>query len=143
MSRADTLSRPDTPEDRERERNSRLATLSPNQARHVRNVPDQPITYLIFSDRAVADEVLAEIGATADDRLGGVRVWDDRTGAALGSFEDASGRVAVGHPWTAEERTWLADYLDGWRSASIVRALPADWVVPDQDTSPERPNRRS
>jgi hypothetical protein len=98
-------------------------------------------TYLVFPDRATADEVMQEIAATpivADGLEWPVQLWDEDAGTAIGSFEAADGRVAVGHPWTGAERAWLADYVNGWRIVAILDALPADWA-PKGDDEPRRP----
>jgi len=87
-------------------------------------------TYLVFPDRATADEVMQEIAATptlADGLAWPVQIWDEDAGAGIGSFAAADGRVAVGHPWTRAERGWLAEYVAGWRAVEILDALPADW----------------
>lgn len=87
-------------------------------------------TYLVFPDRAAADEVMREIAATpivADGLEWPVLTWDEDAGIGIGTFEASDGRVAVGHRWTNAERTWIADYVDGWRAVEILEALPADW----------------
>ena len=91
-------------------------------------------TYLLFPNRAAADEVMQEIAATpilADGLEWPVQLWDEDAGAAIGTFEAADGRVAVGHPWTRAERAWVADYVEGWRSVAILDALPDDWKPRD------------
>ena len=98
-------------------------------------------TYLVFPDRATADEVMQEIAATpivADGLEWPVQMWDDAAGAAIGTFEASDGRVAVGHPWASAERAWLADYVEGWRTVAILDALPADWKPKGEDA----PGRR-
>lgn len=95
-------------------------------------------TYLVFPDRASADEVMQEIAATpivADGLEWPVQVWDEDAGTGIGTFEASDGRIAVGHHWTSAERTWIADYVDGWRTVEILNALPADWK-PKQDAEP-------
>lgn len=95
-------------------------------------------TYLVFPDRATADEVMREIAATpaiAEGLAWPVQMWDDDAGAALGTLEASDGRVAVGHPWTSAERAWLAAYAEGWRTVAIVGALPADWQ-PNGESEP-------
>lgn len=87
-------------------------------------------TYLVFADRAAADEVMREIAVTpivADGLAWPVQMWDEDAGTGIGTFEASDGRVAVGHHWTSAERAWLADYVDGWRNMEILEALPADW----------------
>lgn len=96
--------------------------------------------YLVFPNRAAADEVMREIAVTpivADGLAWPVQVWDEDAGAGIGAFEAADGRVAVGHHWTSAERTWLADYVDGWRAVEIVDALPGDWA-PKEAAEPAR-----
>lgn len=95
---------------------------------HLERAPGH--TYLVFRDRAAADEVLREIAATPILPEGlewPVQIWDEDAGAGIGTFEAVDGRVALGHPWTSTERAWLAAYLDGWRVVQILAALPADW----------------
>jgi len=90
--------------------------------------------YLVFPDRAAADEVMQEIAATpilADGLEWPVQIWDEDARAGIGTCEAADGRIAVGHHWTGAERAWLADYLDGWRSVEILDALPGDWQPKD------------
>jgi hypothetical protein len=92
-------------------------------------------SYLVFADRASADQVMREIAATpvvAGGLEWPVQLWDENAGNAIGTFEGADGRIAVGHPWTRAERAWVADYVDGWRAVAILDALPADWK-PKQD----------
>jgi hypothetical protein len=94
----------------------------------------------VFANRATADEVMQEIAATpivADGLEWPVQLWDEDAGTAIGSFEAADGRVAVGHPWTGAERAWLAEYVNGWRTVAILDALPADWA-PKGDAEPRR-----
>ena len=98
-------------------------------------------TYLVFPNRAVADEVMQEIAATpilADGLAWPVQVWDEDKGAGVGTFEASDGRVAVGHHWTSAERSWLADYTEGWRTVAILDALPADWQPKTGDDEPGR-----
>ena len=97
--------------------------------------------YLVFPDRAAADEVMREIAATpimADGLEWPVQMWDEDAGVGIGTFEASDGRVAVGHPWTSAERVWLAAYADGWRAVEILDALPADWTPKEED----EPGRR-
>jgi hypothetical protein len=97
-------------------------------------------SYLVFLDRATADEVMREIAATpilADGLEWPVQMWDEDTGAGIGAFEASDGRVALGHHWTSAERTWIADYVDGWRFVEILDALPVDWT-PEEDDQPGR-----
>lgn len=92
-------------------------------------------TYLVFPDRATADEVMREIAVTpivADGLEWPVQIWDDGASAGIGTFEASDGRIAVGHPWTSAERAWLAEYVDGWRTVDILDALPADWQPKDE-----------
>lgn len=121
--------RPSTDTERMRQRAARIAKVA-SVARRISDVPDQPITYLVFANSTVANEVLQELGATVDARLGGVLLWDDTSATAIGTFEDANGLVAVGHAWTLSERQFLADYLSGWRAAAIRRDLPPEWTEP-------------
>jgi hypothetical protein len=95
-------------------------------------------TYLVFPDRATADEVMHEIAGTpivADGLEWPVEMWDDHAGASVGTCEASDGRVAVGHPWTDAERGWLAAYVNGWRTMEILDSLPADWA-PKQNDEP-------
>ena len=97
-------------------------------------------TYLVFPDRARADEVMREIAATpivADGLAWPVLIWDEDAGTGIGAFEASDGRVAVGHPWTRAERAWLADYVAGWRAVAILDRLPADWK-PKREDEPGR-----
>jgi hypothetical protein len=91
-------------------------------------------TYVVFPDRAAADEVMREIAVTpivADGLEWPVLIWDEDAGAGIGTLEATDGRVAVGHPWTGAERAWLAAYVDGWRAVQILDMLPADWTPKD------------
>jgi hypothetical protein len=97
-------------------------------------------SYLVFPDRATADEVVREIAATpilADGLEWPVQIWDEAAGSGIGAFEASDGRVALGHPWTSAERTWIAAYVDGWRFVEILDALPGDWT-PKVDDQPGR-----
>lgn len=103
---------------------------------HLERAPGH--TYLVFQDRAAANEVLQEIAATPilpDGLEWPVQIWDETTGAAIGTCEAADGRVALGHPWTGAERAWLTAYVDGWRTVEILAALPADWRPKEDDPS--------
>jgi hypothetical protein len=97
-------------------------------------------TYLVFPDRASADDVMREIAVTpvvADGLAWPVLMWDEEAGAGIGTFEASDGRVTVGHHWTNAERTWIADYVAGWRTVEILDALPGDWA-PKEEEGPGR-----
>jgi hypothetical protein len=131
--------RPGTAEERRRQRSARRQAALERAGRDEQRLERaRGRTYLVFADRAAADEVLQEIAATpivAEGLEWPVQIWDEDAGAAIGTFEAADGRVAVGHPWTSAERAWLADYLDGWRIVEILGALPADWRPKEDDPS--------
>jgi hypothetical protein len=122
--------RPRTPAERQPERAARQqAALECAGQDRQRLERVRGHTYLVFRDRATADEVLEEIAATpivAGGLEWPVQIWQDGVGA-IGTFEASDGRVAVGHVWTSAERAWLAAYVDGWRSVQILDALPAGW----------------
>jgi hypothetical protein len=126
-----TPSRPGDVRERQRQRAARRQEAIDRKGRDEQRLRRADgHTYLVFPDRATADEVMREIAATptiADGLAWPVQMWDDDAGAAIGTFEASDGRVAVGHPWTAAERAWLAEYVEGWRTVAIVGALPADW----------------
>ena len=93
-------------------------------------------TYLVFPDRATADEVMREIAVTpmmADGLQWPVQMWDEDAATGIGTFDASDGRVALGHHWTSAERAWLAAYVDGWRAVQILDVLPADWTPKEED----------
>lgn len=151
LSRADrelVPSRPGDARERERQRAARLREAGERADRdgQRRDRIDQH-TYLVFPDRAAADEVMQEIGATpilADGLAWPVLIWDEDARVAIGTQEATDERVAVGHRWSEKERAWLGDYLAGWRTVAIIDALPADWVPKDNDEPirDEEPGRR-
>jgi hypothetical protein len=129
--------RPNQPEERRRQRAARQQEVIDRGGRDGQRLERaRGHTYLVFRDRATADEVIQEIAATpvlADGLEWPVQIWDDEAGAAIGAFEAADGRVAVGHHWTSAERAWMTGYVDGWRSMEILDAVPADWKPADVD----------
>ena len=137
-----TALRPDRTEERQRQRAARLLTVTARAGRDEQRLEQASgRTYLVFPDRASADEVMREIAATPI--LGGglewpVQIWDEDAGAGIGTFEAADGRIAVGHRWASVERAWLADYVEGWRAVRILDALPADWQPKEDDVGGRR-----
>ena len=127
--------RPDQAEERQRQRAARRQEAVDRAGRDEQRLERASgHAYLVFPDRASADEVMQEIAATPI--LGGglqwpVQIWDEDASVGIGSFEAADGRVAVGHPWTRAERAWLADYVEGWRVVEVLDALPGDWKPED------------
>jgi hypothetical protein len=139
--RATTL-RPGQLEERQRQRAARRQDAVERAGRDEQRLErTSGHAYLVFADRASADEVMQEIAATpilADGLEWPVQVWDKVAGAAIGTFEAADGRVAVGHRWARAERIWLADYVEGWRAVAILDALPADWKAKEDVSSAGR-----
>lgn len=140
--------RPGDAREVQRQRADRLreAALRADRDGQRRERTDQH-TFLVFPDRAAADEVMQEIGATpilADGLAWPVLIWDEDARIAIGTQEAMDGRVAVGHRWSEKERAWLGDYLAGWRTVAILDAPPADWVPKDYDEPirDEEPGRR-
>jgi hypothetical protein len=135
-------SRPDDMRERQRQRAARRQEVVDRAGRDEQRLDRaRGHSYLVFPDRATADEVMREIAATpivAGGLEWPVQMWDEDTGSGIGTFEAADGRVAVGHPWTSAERAWLAGYVDGWKAAEILDALPGDWVAKGDD----EPGRR-
>ena len=127
--------RPGVPEERQRQRAARQQEVIGRSGRDEQHFERaRGHTYLVFRDRATADEVIQEIAATpvlADGLAWPVQIWDEDAGAAIGAFEAADGKVALGHHWTNAERAWLADYVNGWRDMEILESLPADWKPAD------------
>lgn len=127
--------RPGAPADRQSQRAARRQEVAERAGKDEQRLDRvKGHTYVLFPGRAVADEVMQEIAATpilADGLEWPVQLWDEDAGAAIGTFEAADGRVAVGHPWTRAERAWVADYVEGWRSVAILDALPDDWKPRD------------
>jgi len=129
--------RPDDPEARQRQRAARRLAVAERAGQDQQRLERADgHTYLVFRNRAAADEVIREIAATpilAGGLEWPVQIWDEDAAAAIGTFEAADGRVAVGHPWTSAERAWMGGYVAGWRAVAILDALPADWVPKEQD----------
>jgi hypothetical protein len=132
-----TLSRLASMNERERERTARRQEVVECAGRDEQRLDRaRGHTYLMFPDRASADQVMREIAATpivAGGLEWPVQLWDENAGTGIGTLEAADGRIAVGHPWTSAERAWVADYVDGWRTVAILDALPADWKPKEDD----------
>jgi hypothetical protein len=137
-----TAVRPSPLEERQRERAARRQEAIDRAGRDEQRLDRvKGRTYLVFPDRAMADEVMREIAVTpivAGGLEWPVQMWDEDAGAGIGTFEASDGRAAVGHHWTSAESTWLADYVDGWRSVEILDAVPADWQPRADDESGRR-----
>ena len=137
-----TPSRPGDIKERQRQRAARRQEVVQRAGRDEQRLDRAPgHAYLVFPDRAVADEVMREIAATpivADGLEWPVQMWDEDAGTAIGTCEAVDGRVAVGHHWTSAERAWIADYVGGWRTVEILDALPADWAPKEEDDSGRR-----
>ena len=92
------------------------------------------MTVIVFPDRATADAVCKEIAATPaiEEGVGPVFLWFDPDAATntVQYAQDATGRCAVAHPWSAADRAWLEAYLAAWPSVTVGDALPVDWVWP-------------
>ena len=129
--------RPNQAEKRERQRAARLREAIGRRGRDGQRLHRaRGYTYLVFPDRATADEVMREMAATpvvAGGLAWPVQMWDEDAGAPIGTLEAADGRVAVGHHWSRAERRWIAKYVDGWRSLEILDALPSDWEPKEVD----------
>lgn len=123
--------RPNQPEERQRQRTARREAALEQAGRDEQRLERASgHTYLVFRDRATADEVIQEIATTPilpDGLAWPVQIWDEDAGTAIGTFEAADGKVALGHRWTNAERAWMAEYANGWRDMEILEALPADW----------------
>lgn len=84
---------------------------------------------------------MGEITATpivADGLEWPVLTWDEDAGIGIGTFEASDGRVAVGQRWTNAGRRSIADYVDGWRAAEILDALPTGWQCKQDGESGRR-----
>ena len=136
-----TPARPEAPAERQRQRAARRQEVL-ERAGQDRQRLDRVSghTYLLFPDRAIADEVMQEIAATpivAGGLEWPVQMWDDDARAGIGTIAAADGRAAVGHAWSEKERAWLAGYVAGWRAVEVLDALPAEWQ-PKEDDQPRR-----
>ena len=104
---------------------------------------------LIFRNKTIADTWLQEIGVTPS----GVWVWlgatvdpnadpfvelvgnPDGTPNVITYAQDATGRCAIGHPFSAEDVAWLTDYCSAPIASGdmiVSDALPGDWVAAEK-----------
>jgi hypothetical protein len=98
-------------------------------------------TYLIFTSKAVALELLTEIAASpvVDGQLGAVWICpisetleDGTTIPPISMIEEAdNGRCAIGHPFNTDELEWFSIYCDG-TGLILTETFPKDWKYPTE-----------
>ena len=83
----------------------------------------------MFQTKVEADAIIQELAVTP---FGSVWLWKEPEANVnqIQYTQDATGRCAIAHSFSEEDRDWIEAYLDSMTKVQILDALPGDWQYP-------------